>query len=172
MCAKQQEIPVIIEDLAQQIITDNPALETVVLVGIVTRGYPLANRLAEKIKSLSGKEIPVGKLDITLYRDDLLTRDATLNIQETLMPETIENKTVILVDDVLFRGRTIRAALDNIMDYGRPKRIRLAILVDRGHREFPIAADYLGFKLKTSESANVRVQLKELDGKDSITTDG
>ena len=154
-----------------EIISDNickdDQLEDIILVGIVTRGYPLAQRIAENIFKKKGIRIPLGKLDITLYRDDLEDKKL-LTLKETLMPAEIDNKIVVLVDDVLFKGRTTRAAIEHILDYGRPKYIRLAVLVDRGHRELPICADYTGLYLKTSLDNSVKISLLETDGKDNI----
>ncbi len=143
----------------------------IVLIGIHTRGVPLADRLARSLAVSTGAEIPVGRLDITLYRDDVgpwrpAHRQPVL--KETVLPATIEDKVLYLVDDVLYTGRTVRAALDTLVDYGRPRAVRLAVLVDRGHRELPIAADVVGRVLQTSRSEDVRVRLAEVDGADGV----
>jgi pyrimidine operon attenuation protein / uracil phosphoribosyltransferase len=139
------------------------------LLGIPTRGVPLAQRLADRIKIFADVDIPVGSVDVTLHRDDLRLRGVRL-LGETVEPEGgISGKTVILVDDVLFSGRTIRAALDALADLGRPSAVQLAVLVDRGHRELPIRADYVGKNLPTAASQSVRVSLVETDGVDGVT---
>jgi pyrimidine operon attenuation protein / uracil phosphoribosyltransferase len=139
-----------------------------VLVGIRTRGVPLARRLAAAIRGAVGAEPSVGALDITLYRDDLTTIAAHPVIQGTDIPVSIDGRTVVLADDVLFTGRTVRAALDELVDFGRPARIELAVLVDRGHRELPIRADYVGKDLATARPEIVQVQLRESDGEDRV----
>jgi len=154
--------------LSQEIIEQNSDLNSIVLIGIVTRGYPLAKRLSALIKAKTKIEIPLGKLDITLYRDDLEQQNSLLKLNETIMKEDIKNKTIILVDDVIYHGRTARAAMDNLMDYGRPSKIRLCVLVDRGHREFPICPDYTGIKLDTKADDIIKVHLEEIDKKDEI----
>ncbi|NIJ11681.1 pyrimidine operon attenuation protein/uracil phosphoribosyltransferase [Saccharomonospora amisosensis] len=139
-----------------------------VLLGIPTRGAPLAARLAERISEFSGVEVPVGALDVTLYRDDLRRRP-TRPLQESQLPGGgIQDRVVVLVDDVLFSGRTIRAALDALRDHGRPTAVQLAVLVDRGHRELPIRADYVGKNVPTSRSEAVSVLLTETDGRDAV----
>jgi pyrimidine operon attenuation protein/uracil phosphoribosyltransferase len=143
-----------------------------VLLGIPTRGVPLARRLADRIEVFAGVALPVGSLDITLYRDDLRVRGVR-PLGQTAEPEGgIDGRTVILVDDVLCSGRTIRAALDALTELGRPRVVQLAILVDRGHRELPIRADYVGKNIPTSTSQNVRVQLDEIDGTDAVIVEG
>lgn len=158
----------LIKTIAADIIKDADDLEQVILIGIVTRGYPLALRLADQIKKQSKIQPPVGKLDITLYRDDLETKNNLLKLKETLIPTSIENKIIILVDDVLFHGRTVRAAIDHILDYGRPHKIKFATLIDRGHRELPICANYIGSILQTKKEDIVKVSLVEIDNKDLI----
>jgi pyrimidine operon attenuation protein/uracil phosphoribosyltransferase len=158
--------------MAHEITEKNPDCSSLVLVGIVTRGVPLARRLAEKIKSINGVEVPVGKLDVTFYRDDIAAKGPNLNAAPTEIPAEISGKTVILVDDVLFTGRSIRAAIDAIMDIGRPGRIQLAALLDRGHRELPIRADYIGKNIPTSKSERVKVKVKEIDGEDMVVVVG
>ena len=138
------------------------------LVGIKTRGETLAGRIAEKIAGIEGKRPAVGALDITLYRDDLGSRAEQPQVRSTEIPFPLKNMTVVLVDDVLFTGRTIRAAMDALMDLGRPRVIRLAVLVDRGHRELPIRPDYVGKNLPTSRKETVAVMLREHDGQDRV----
>ncbi|MEP6597863.1 MAG: bifunctional pyr operon transcriptional regulator/uracil phosphoribosyltransferase PyrR [Actinomycetota bacterium] len=144
----------------------------VALLGIPTRGVPLAHRLADRIRAFDGVDVPVGALDTTLYRDDLRLRGVR-PLMPTREPEGgISGKIVILVDDVLFSGRTIRAALDALNDLGRPRAVQLAVLVDRGHRELPIRADYVGKNIPTSSAQTVRVLLAEIDGTDAVYLDG
>ncbi len=140
------------------------------LVGIRTRGVPLARRLAQTIRQLSGRDVPTGALDITLYRDDLMRHAVGPQpvVRRTEIPFSIDDKRILLVDDVLYTGRTIRAALDALIDFGRPKSIQLVVLVDRGHRELPIKADYVGKNLPTSLSQSVQVHLTEIDGRDEV----
>jgi pyrimidine operon attenuation protein / uracil phosphoribosyltransferase len=139
-----------------------------VLVGVRTRGVPLARRLARLIGKASRTEPPVGALDITLYRDDLTTIAAHPVVQGTDIPCSIDGRRVLLVDDVLYTGRTVRAALDELVDFGRPARVELAVLVDRGHRELPIAGDYVGLEVQTARDQIVQVQLREEDGSDRV----
>lgn len=157
--------------IAHEIIEKNKGIENIVLVGIRTRGIYLANRLAERINQIEGKRIPVGDLDITLYRDDLTkkTVDSEPLVKGTHIENEIHNKKVILIDDVLYTGRTVRAALDAIIDIGRPSSIQLAVLVDRGHRELPIRADYVGKNIPTSSSEKIVVELKEVDQIDQVS---
>jgi len=140
------------------------------LVGIRTRGVPIARRLAKAIHDINGHDIPTGALDITLYRDDLMRHAVGPQpvIHKTEIPFSIDDKRILLVDDVLYTGRTIRAALDALIDFGRPKAIQLVVLVDRGHRELPIKADYVGKNLPTSLSQSVQVHLSEIDGRDEV----
>lgn len=141
----------------------------VVILGIQTRGVPLAERIAAKIADIEGHQVPVGALDITMYRDDLRLRPARA-LESTKLPEMgIDDRIVVLVDDVLFSGRTVRAALDALGDLGRPRVVRLAVLVDRGHRELPIRADYVGKNLPTALRESVRVRVREIDGQDVVT---
>lgn len=159
-----------ISRIAHQIIektaVDAPDTPRVVLLGIPTRGVTLAARIAEKVKEFSGVELPAGALDITLYRDDLNFKPPRA-LASTSIPEGgIDNATVILVDDVLYSGRSVRSALDALRDIGRPRMVQLAVLVDRGHRELPIRADYVGKNVPTSRSENVKVRLSETDGGD------
>ncbi|KOV85437.1 uracil phosphoribosyltransferase [Nocardia sp. NRRL S-836] len=158
--------------MAHQIIEktalDAPSAPDVVLMGIPSRGAPLARRLAAKIAEFCGKAVGEGTLDITLYRDDL-RRGPTRPLETTKLPEGgIDDKLVVLVDDVLFSGRTIRAALDALRDHGRPRAVQLAVLVDRGHRELPIRADYVGKNLPTAKTEDVVVLLEEFDGRDGV----
>src|SRR6266700_4518370 len=150
--------------IAHEILEKNGGAKDLAFVGLRTRGVTLAQRLAAKIAAIDGTTLPVGTLDITLYRDDLDLRGAPV-IRGTDIPFSIKNKTVILVDDVLFTGRTVRAALDAIIDLGRPRAIQLAILIDRGHRELPIRPDYVGKNLPTSAREQIQVHLQETDNK-------
>ena len=153
--------------IAHEILERNDGAKDLAFVGLRTRGVTLAQRLAAKIARIDGTTLPVGTLDITLYRDDLDLRGAPV-IRGTDIPFSIKNKTVVLVDDVLFTGRTIRAALDALIDLGRPRSIQLATLIDRGHRELPIRPDYVGKNLPTSRRESVAVRLKEHDGEDRV----
>lgn len=157
--------------IAHEIIERNKGIDECILVGIKTRGAYLAKRLAERIEKIEGKPIRTGELDITLYRDDLSTkqeRDEAL-VQQVDIDYSIGDQKVVLVDDVLYTGRTVRAALDAIMDLGRPKQIQLAVLIDRGHRELPIRADYVGKNIPTSGAERIVVNLVEVDGQDLVT---
>jgi pyrimidine operon attenuation protein/uracil phosphoribosyltransferase len=153
--------------IAHEILERNGGAKELAFVGLRTRGVTLAQRLASKIAAIDGATLPVGTLDITLYRDDLDMRGAPV-IRGTDIPFSIKNKTVILVDDVLFTGRTIRAALDALIDLGRPGMIQLATLIDRGHRELPIRPDFIGKNLPTSKRESVAVRLREHDGEDRV----
>lgn len=155
--------------IAHEIIERNKGIEDCVLVGIRTRGVYLANRLAKRIEDIEGQSIPVGELDITLYRDDLAEKVEQPLIKETVLPNSITGKKVILVDDVLFTGRTVRAALDALMDEGRPEMIQLAVLIDRGHRELPIRPDFVGKNVPTSRSEIILVELNEIDDNEQVT---
>jgi len=154
--------------IAHEIIEKNKGVEQVLLVGIRTRGVPLAERIAKEIEQIEGTKVPVGVLDITLYRDDLSTLSYQPIVHPTQMPVDITNKTIILVDDVLYTGRTIRAALDAMIDMGRPRVIQLAVLVDRGHRELPIRADYVGKNVPTASKEVVSVQIDSVDQKEQV----
>ncbi len=158
--------------IAHEIIEDNKGTDNLVLVGIRTRGVPLAQRLASIIKQIEGVDIPVGILDITLYRDDLSTIATKPVVHKTEIPFDITGKRIILVDDVIYTGRTIRSALDALIDFGRPGIIQLAALVDRGHRELPIRADFVGKNIPTSKNQVVHVSLVETDDKDGIYLEG
>ena len=154
--------------LAHEIIEHNKGVETIALVGIRTRGEFLAKRLAAKISQIEKKEVHIGFLDITLYRDDLRQRPDQPILKGTEINFDVTGKNIILVDDVLFTGRTIRAALDSLIDLGRPATIQLAVLVDRGHRELPIKADFVGKNIPTAMDEEVNVMMKELDGEDNV----
>ena len=156
--------------IAHEILERNHEVDQLALVGIRTRGVPLARRLARAIHQISGHEVPTGALDITLYRDDLMRTavGAQPVIRRTEIPFSIDDKRILLVDDVLYTGRTIRAALDALIEFGRPRAIQLVVLVDRGHRELPIKADYVGKNLPTSLSQSVQVHLTEIDGRDEV----
>jgi pyrimidine operon attenuation protein / uracil phosphoribosyltransferase len=156
--------------IAHEILERNRALEELALVGIRTRGVPLARRIAQTIREINQHDIPTGALDITLYRDDLMRTavGAQPLIRRTEIPFSIDDRRILLVDDVLYTGRTIRAALDALIEFGRPKAIQLVVLVDRGHRELPIKADYVGKNLPTSPSESVQVHLTEIDGRDEV----
>ena len=153
--------------IAHEIVEHNRGTQDLVFVGMRTRGVPLARRIAKAIAEFEGEEVPVGSLDVGLHRDDLTARGATVNIQPSDLPE-VAGKRVVLVDDVLYTGRTVRAALDALIDYGRPRRIQLAVLVDRGHRELPIRADFVGKNIPTSRGDDVRVRLDETDGEEYV----
>lgn len=157
--------------IAHEIIERNKGVENLILVGIRTRGIFLAKRLAEKIGQIEGREVPVGELDITLYRDDLSikTKDKEPLVKGSDIPVDIHNKTVVLVDDVLYTGRTVRAGMDALIDFGRPGNIQLAVLIDRGHRELPIRADYVGKNIPTSKTERVVVEVVEVDQKDQVS---
>lgn len=154
--------------VAHEIIEKNKGINDILLLGIRRRGVPLAIRLAEKIQEIEGTKVPVGALDITLYRDDLTTLGDQPVVHGTEIPVSIRDKKIILVDDVLFTGRTVRAAMDAIIDLGRPESIQLAVLVDRGHRELPIRADYVGKNVPTSKKEVISVKLLEIDSIDQV----
>ncbi len=158
--------------IAHEILERNKGSHNLVLLGIPSRGVPLAARIAAKIAAVEGVEVPVGSLDVTMYRDDLRLRPARALLPTEIPDDGIDGKVVVLVDDVLFSGRTIRAALDAMNDVGRPEAVRLAVLVDRGHRDLPIRADFVGKNLPTSLSESVQVRLSETDEADSVTITG
>jgi len=156
--------------IAHEIVERNRGVEELAFVGIQRRGVHLARRLAALVRGIAGAEVPVGALDITLYRDDLMRHSigAQPVVGQTNIKFSIDDKRILLVDDVLYTGRTIRAALDALLEFGRPKSIQLVVLVDRGHRELPIKADYVGKNLPTSLSQSVQVRVTEVDGKDEV----
>ena len=155
--------------ISHEIIESNKGIEDIVLVGIKTRGVPIANRISKKIEQIEGSKINTGQIDITLYRDDLKTINTDPVVYGSNIDFNINDKIVILVDDVLYTGRTVRSALDAVVDIGRPKAIQLAVLVDRGHRELPIRADYVGKNVPTSKDEIISVKLSEIDEEDSVT---
>lgn len=155
--------------IAHEIVEKNKGAENMAVIGIKNRGEYLAQRVARLIEKIEKVQIPVGLMDITLYRDDVQTKLEQPLVQKTEILFDVVEKVIILVDDVLFTGRTIRAALDQIIDFGRPKCIQLAVLVDRGHRELPIRADYVGKNIPTSKEERVKVEIKEVDGEDSVS---
>jgi pyrimidine operon attenuation protein / uracil phosphoribosyltransferase len=161
------DIARIVRRLAHEIVETQGGTEGLVLLGIQTRGVPLAQRIASALRDIEGVEVPVGELDVTLYRDDLALR-GPLPLGSTEVPVDVEGRTVVLVDDVLYTGRTIRAALDAVSAIGRPARIRLVALVDRGHRELPIRADHVGKNVPTAPGEKVLVRLAEVDGTDEV----
>ncbi|NLB46589.1 MAG: bifunctional pyr operon transcriptional regulator/uracil phosphoribosyltransferase PyrR [Microbacteriaceae bacterium] len=162
------EISRAITRISHEILESNKGAEHLVLLGIPTRGVALAHRVAEAIERIEGAVVPVGQLDVTMYRDDL-AKNPTRAPQPTEIPVSLDGTTVVLVDDVLYSGRTVRAALDALNDYGRPKAVRLAALVDRGHRELPIRADYIGKNLPSAKDERISVRLTEVDGVDEVT---
>jgi len=161
-----REIARVVRRLGHEIVENNRGTNNLILVGLLTRGYPLAKRLAAAIQEFEGASVPVGQLDVALYRDDVTRRPAPVRPSD--IPVSIDGSTVVLVDEVLFTGRTVRAALDALMDFGRPARVRLAVLVDRGHRELPIRPDFVGKNIPTSLYQSVRVKLQETDGEDGV----
>jgi pyrimidine operon attenuation protein/uracil phosphoribosyltransferase len=158
--------------IAHEILERNKGGEDLLLLGIPSRGVPLARRIAERIAAVEGVEVPVGSLDVTMYRDDLRMRPARPLMPTDIPTDGVEGRVVVLVDDVLFSGRTIRAALDAMNDLGRPRAVRLAVLVDRGHRELPIRADFVGKNLPTSLVEKVSVRVAEFDDADAVTIEG
>jgi len=160
--------------IAHEILERNRELGELALVGIRTRGVPIARRIAHAIHDINGHEVPTGALDITLYRDDLMRHAVGPQplVRKTEIPFSIDEKRILLVDDVLYTGRTIRAALDALIDFGRPNSIQLVVLIDRGHRELPIKADYVGKNLPTSLAQSVQVHLSEIDGRDEVEIQG
>ena len=162
-----QEIRRALTRIAHEILEHNGGARELVLVGVRTRGVPLAQRLAQLVASFEGETVPVGYLDITLYRDDVHLR-GPLALEATDLPVSVGGRRVVLVDDVLFTGRTARAAMDAVMDLGRPMNIQLAALIDRGHRELPIRADYVGKNIPSSLTEEIQVRLVETDGKDEV----
>ena len=165
----EKAIGIAITRISHEIIEKNKGIENVVLIGIKTRGVPVATRIANKIEAIEGQRVDAGEMDITLYRDDLSKKQIDPVVNSTKIDFDITDKTVILVDDVLYTGRTVRSALDALMDIGRPKAIQLAVLVDRGHRELPIRADYVGKNVPTSRNEIISVKLMECDKEDSVS---
>jgi pyrimidine operon attenuation protein/uracil phosphoribosyltransferase len=158
----------VLRRMAGEIIERNRDLRDLVLVGIRTRGVPMAEHFAAEIERLEGVKVPIGHLDITMYRDDLSALRPQPVVKETWLPEPIDDRIVVLCDDVLFTGRTIRAALDELMDYGRPRAVQLVTLIDRGHRELPIQPDVVGRKVTTTPEQQVKVSFEDLDGESKV----
>jgi pyrimidine operon attenuation protein/uracil phosphoribosyltransferase len=160
--------------MAHEILERNRGVEDLAFVGIRARGVPIAERLATEIAALSGVRVPTGALDITLYRDDLMRHAVGLQpvVRRTEIPFSLDDRLILLVDDVLYTGRTSRAAIDALIDVGRPRAIQLVALVDRGHRELPIRADYVGRNIPTSRQQSVQVRLREIDGRDEVEVEG
>ena len=156
--------------IAHEILERNRGLDDLALVGIRSRGFPIARRLARIVHEINGHDVPTGALDVTLYRDDLMRKTVGTQpvIQSTEIAFSIDDKRILLVDDVLYTGRTIRSALDALVEFGRPRSIQLIVLVDRGHRELPIKADYVGKNLPTAPAQSVQVRLMEIDGRDEV----
>lgn len=165
------DLPRALRRMAHEILERNKGPAGLVLMGIPTRGVPLAHRLAANLAEIEGAEVPAGSLDVTLYRDDY-ARTGPRPLGRTEVPANIDGMVVVLVDDVLYTGRTIRAAMDAVMDLGRPRAVQLAVLVDRGHRELPVRADYVGKNLPTSATQEVRVSVTEIDGEDAVVVTG
>jgi pyrimidine operon attenuation protein/uracil phosphoribosyltransferase len=164
----EDEIRRALTRIAHEILERNGGTDTLSLVGIKSRGDALAARIRQDIADIEHAHVPLGSLDITLYRDDLTRIGYAPQVRRTDLPFSVDDRVIVLVDDVLFTGRTIRAAMDALVDFGRPKAIQLAVLVDRGHRELPIRADYVGKNVPTSLDEDVRVRLRELDGEDAV----
>ncbi|MDQ3701157.1 MAG: bifunctional pyr operon transcriptional regulator/uracil phosphoribosyltransferase PyrR [Chloroflexota bacterium] len=154
--------------IAHEILERHQGAEGLLLVGLRRRGVPLAERLASLIEQFEGLAVPVGELDVTMFRDDLELRGTRPSLQRSSMPQDVTEARVVLIDDVLYTGRTVRAALEAILSYGRPRQIQLAVLVDRGHRELPIRADYVGKNLPTAHGEQVAVRVQEIDGQDEV----
>lgn len=154
--------------VAHEILERNGGAGNIAIVGVRTRGEPLAKRVAERVKEIENVEVPMGVVDITLYRDDLSHTAEQPIVRGTNLPFDVDNKVIVLVDDVLFTGRTVRAAIDAIIDFGRPKAVQLAVLIDRGHRELPIRADYVGKSIATARNEIVQVRLQEIDSEDGV----
>lgn len=154
--------------MAIEIVERNRGIDDLIIIGIRSRGVPIAERVAREIEEMEGAPVPLGILDITLYRDDLTTIAPQPLVKPTKLPEPIDDKVVVLVDDVLYTGRTVRAALDALIDFGRPKAVQLAVLIDRGHRELPIHADFIGKTVPTDRQEIIKVKLVETDGEDEV----
>ncbi len=168
----EEEIRRAVRRMAHEIIERNEGSDKLVIIGIKTRGIPLANRLKREIEQIEGKSVESGEMDVTLYRDDIFTNDNIKKAGSTDIKSDINGKTVIIADDVLYTGRTVRAAINGIMELGRPGKIQLAVLVDRGHREMPFRADFVGKNIPTSREERVNVTFKETDGTDAVTIYG
>jgi len=166
----EEDLGKLTKRIAHEIVERNHGTTNVVLVGIPTRGKPFADRIAAALIEIEGREVSSGSLDIGMYRDDLDTRPRT-RVRPTDMPESIEGKTVVIADDVLYTGRTIRAALDALSDLGRPGAVQLAVVVDRGHRQLPIRADFVGKNIPTADSERVSVRFEEVDGEEGVWVD-
>jgi len=158
----------VLSRMAHQIVEQNEGVEGLAFIGMQTRGVFLANRLAAKVREITGREVPTGTADISMYRDDLNLRRIPPTVKHTDIPFKLDDKTVVLVDDVLYTGRSARAAMDVLNDFGRPRCIRLAVLIDRGHRELPIRADYVGKNVPTSATERIQVRMTEEDGIDEV----
>ncbi|MDP6789013.1 MAG: bifunctional pyr operon transcriptional regulator/uracil phosphoribosyltransferase PyrR [Candidatus Marinimicrobia bacterium] len=164
----ETEIKSMVIRLSHEILEHNPNTDDLLLIGIQTRGEPLAKRIHSELKKISKTDVPMGEVNIAFHRDDFRERLVVPQVKGSDIPVSVDDKTVVLVDDVLFTGRTIRAAMDELFTYGRPAKIQLCVLVDRGHREIPIRGDYVGKNIPTSEGEHVNVLLKEIDGEDAI----
>jgi len=164
----KDEIRRVLLRLSHQILEKNPEMEDLVVIGIHRRGVTLAERISKMVEEIKGRKLPTGTLDITLYRDDLTRIAYQPVVRNTNILFPIDDKKVVLVDDVLYTGRTVRAAIDALLDFGRPKEIDLVVLIDRGHRELPIRADYVGKNIPTSSEEMVEVRVEELDGTDEV----
>lgn len=165
----EAEVSRAVKRMAQEIIEKNKGAKDIALIGILEGGLPIANRLAQLIEAEEKMKVPVGGLDVSLYRDDLSVRGKNITLKKSSISFSVDKKIVILVDDVLFHGRTVRAALDNLNDYGRASKVQLAVLVDRGNRELPIQPDYCGKKISTTTEDEVKVRLTEIDGTDQVS---
>lgn len=157
-----------IHRMAIEIVETNRGTDELIIIGIRSRGVPIGERICRQIEEIEGTKVPFGVLDITLYRDDLTTIAPQPVVKPTKFPEPIDDKVVVLVDDVLYTGRTVRAALDALIDFGRPKAVQLAVLIDRGHRELPVHADYVGKEVPTDRREVIKVKLEETDGDDEV----
>jgi pyrimidine operon attenuation protein / uracil phosphoribosyltransferase len=167
-----RDISLALTRISHEILERNKGADDLVVLGIPSRGAPLARRIADRIEEVEEREVAVGSLDVTMYRDDLRMRPVRALMPTEIPPDGVDGRIVVLVDDVLFSGRTIRAALDALNDIGRPRAVRLAVLVDRGHRELPIRADFVGKNLPTSNDERVHVRLDEVDGVDDVSIEG
>jgi pyrimidine operon attenuation protein/uracil phosphoribosyltransferase len=163
-----EEIRRALTRIAHEIVESNKGAKDIALIGILNRGYPLAKRLAKVMQDEEKIKVPVGALDVSLYRDDLRVKGKYITIRKTTIPFAVEDKTLVLVDDVIYAGRTVRAALDGLKDYGRAARVQLAVLVDRGHRELPVQPDFTGRNIPTSKSEDISVKILEIDGVDEV----